>query len=63
VNPGGRGIGGFSEYVQETARARDGAVFANLVDLESIRTAMRDFLGFFDRRTARRTGGAPLRRA
>ncbi len=63
VNPGGRGIGGFSEYVQETARARDGAVFANLVDLESIRTAMGDFLGFFDRRTARRTGGAPLRRA
>lgn len=57
VNPGGRGIGGFSEFVQEAARGREGAVFANLVDLESIRAAMRDFLGFFDRRGAPRAGG------
>jgi uncharacterized protein len=58
VNPGGRGIGGFSEYVQEAVKARDGAVFANLVDLETIRSAMKDFLAFFDARAARRYAGA-----
>ena len=58
VNPGGRGIGGFSEYVQEAVKAREGAVFANLVDLETIRSAMKDFLAFFDARAARRYAGA-----
>jgi len=57
VNPGGRGIGGFSEYVQESAKAQEGAAFANLMDLETIRTAMKDFLGFFDAQAGRRTPG------
>jgi uncharacterized sporulation protein YeaH/YhbH (DUF444 family) len=61
VNPGGRGIGGFSEYVQEAVKAREGAVFANLVDLETIRSAMKDFLAFFDTRAARRYAGAAPR--
>jgi uncharacterized protein len=61
VNPGGRGIGGFSEFVQEAVKARENAVFANLVDLETIRTAMRDFLGFFDARAARRYPGMTAR--
>jgi uncharacterized sporulation protein YeaH/YhbH (DUF444 family) len=60
VNPGGRGIGGFSEFVQEAAKVRDAAVFANLVDLEAIRAAMKDFLAFFDTRARRRPAGAPL---
>jgi len=50
VNPGGRGVGGFSEHVREASRSR--AVFANLVDLDTIRSAMRDFLGFFEARAA-----------
>ena len=62
VNPGGRGIGGFSEFVQEAVRTRDGAMFANLVDIETIRTAMHDFLGFFETRAARRPAAAPARR-
>ena len=61
VNPGGRGIGGFSEYVQEAVKTRGGAVFANLVDLETIRSAMKDFLAFFDARAARRYAGAAPR--
>jgi uncharacterized sporulation protein YeaH/YhbH (DUF444 family) len=61
VNPGGRGIGGFSEYVQEAIKTRGGAVFANLVDLETIRSAMKDFLAFFDARAARRFAGAAPR--
>jgi hypothetical protein len=61
VNPGGRGIGGFSEFVQEAVRTRRGAMFANLVDLETIRTAMRDFLGFFEARAARRPAAAARR--
>lgn len=44
VNPGGRGVGGFSEYVQELARRRPNATFANLVDLDSVREALREFL-------------------
>jgi len=44
VNPGGRGVGGFSEYVQEVMRRRPNATFANLVDLGSVREALRDFL-------------------
>jgi uncharacterized sporulation protein YeaH/YhbH (DUF444 family) len=48
VNPGGRGIGGFSEYAQESAGRRPGASFANLVDLETIRQAIADFLSFAD---------------
>jgi uncharacterized sporulation protein YeaH/YhbH (DUF444 family) len=61
VNPGGRGIGGFSEYVQEAVKTRPAAVFANLVDLETIRSAMKDFLAFFDARAARRYAGAAPR--
>ncbi|MDR5682717.1 MAG: DUF444 family protein [Armatimonadota bacterium] len=49
VNPGGRGIGGFSEYAQETAGRRPGATFANLVDLETVRQAISDFLSCVDR--------------
>lgn len=44
VNPGGRGIGGFSEYVHENARRHPNGTFANLVDVETIRAAMGDFL-------------------
>ena len=58
MNPGGRGIGGFSEYVQEAAKTRKGSVFANLVDLETIRGAIKDFLSFFDTRATRRHAGA-----
>jgi hypothetical protein len=47
VNPGGRGVGGFSEYVQETARRQRQATFANLVDGDAIRAAVREFLSFF----------------
>ncbi len=61
VNPGGRGIGGFSEYVQEAVKVREGAVFANLVDLETIRSAMKDFLVFFDARATRRYAGVARR--
>lgn len=47
VNPGGRGIGGFSEHVQEVSRSRPNASFANLMDLDTIRQAMTDFVGRF----------------
>jgi len=56
VNPGGRGIGGFSEHAQEGVKTRANAVFANLVDLETIRTAMRQFLEFCD---TRKTAASP----
>ena len=56
VNPGGRGIGGFSEYVHEAARKHVNATFANLVDLETIRAAMADFLSLL---RLERTGGYP----
>ena len=56
VNPGGRGIGGFSEHAQEGVKTRANAVFANLVDLETIRAAMRQFLEFFD---TRKTAASP----
>ena len=61
VNPGGRGIGGFSEYVQEAAKTRSGSVFANLVDLETIRGAIKDFLSFFDARASRHAPAGPPR--
>ncbi len=61
VNPGGRGIGGFSEYVQEAAKTRSGSVFANLVDLETIRAAIKDFLSFFDARASRHAPAGPPR--
>jgi len=65
VNPGGRGIGGFSEYVQEAARKHGNATFANLMDLETIRAAIADFLAFFkqERPMSGRRGGrkAPAR--
>lgn len=47
VNPGGRGVGGFSEYVQETARRHPNATFANLVDVDAIRQSISEFLVFF----------------
>lgn len=55
VNPGGRGIGGFSEFVQEAVRRLPRATFANLTDGEAIRKAMDEFLEFF---TPERAGGA-----
>jgi uncharacterized sporulation protein YeaH/YhbH (DUF444 family) len=61
VNPGGRGIGGFSEYVQEATKTRAGTVFANLVDLETIRGAIKDFLSFFDTHAARSSTAASPR--
>ncbi len=48
VNPGSRGVGGFSEYVQEVARRRPNATFANLVDLDSVREALKDLLARVD---------------
>jgi uncharacterized sporulation protein YeaH/YhbH (DUF444 family) len=56
VNPGGRGVGGFSEYVQETARREPQATFANLVDGDAIRGAVGEFLAFF-RHEQRKAGG------
>jgi uncharacterized protein len=58
VNPRGRGIGGFSAYVQAAATTREGSVFANLVDLETIGGAIKHFLSFFDTRATRRHAGA-----
>ncbi len=55
VNPGGRGVGGFSEFVQEAVRRLPRATFANLTDAEAIRKAMGEFLEFF---THKRSGGA-----
>ena len=61
VNPGGRGVGGFSEYVQEAARRYPNALFTNLVDVEAIRKTAGEFLTFFaDERGGRR--GALSRR-
>ncbi len=54
VNPGGRGVGGFSEYVAETSRRHPNATFSNLVDVESIRAAVAEFLAFF---RSERAGG------
>jgi len=59
VNPGGRGVGGFSEHVQETSRRHTNATFANLVDVESIRQAVADFLAFFK---SERVGGKRWKR-
>lgn len=44
VNPGGRGVGGFSEHVQEAARRYPNALFSNLVDVEAIRRTAVEFL-------------------
>jgi len=46
VNPGGRGVGGFSEYVQDAARRYPNALFSNLVDVEAIRKTASEFLMF-----------------
>jgi len=54
VNPGGRGVGGFSEFVQEAVKRLPRATFANLTDAEAIRKAMDEFLEFF---TPERAGG------
>jgi uncharacterized sporulation protein YeaH/YhbH (DUF444 family) len=54
VNPGSRGVGGFSEYVQERVRRVPNATFANLVDVATIRAAMADFLTILARE---RSGG------
>jgi uncharacterized sporulation protein YeaH/YhbH (DUF444 family) len=56
VNPGSRGVGGFSEYVQEVARKRPNATFANLVDLDSVREALRQFLARVDGGSKARCG-------
>ncbi|MDR7414927.1 MAG: DUF444 family protein [Armatimonadota bacterium] len=48
VNPGGRGIGGFSEHVQELSRRRPNLSFVNLVDLDSIRQALREFIPYLN---------------
>ncbi len=56
VNPGSRGVGGFSEYVQEVARRRPNATFANLVDLDSVREALREFLTRVDGEGRQRCG-------
>ncbi len=56
VNPGSRGVGGFSEYVQEVARRRPNATFANLVDLDSVRDALREFLTRVDGEGRQRCG-------
>lgn len=58
VNPGGRGIGGFSEVVQEMARKRPNATFANLMDLETIKAALTEFLAFL---RGERGGSRPWR--
>jgi uncharacterized sporulation protein YeaH/YhbH (DUF444 family) len=47
VNPGGRGVGGFSEFVQEASRRGTSVLFANLVDVEAIRKAAREFMAVF----------------
>jgi len=47
VNPGGRGVGGFSEFVQEASRRGGSVLFANLVDVEAIRKAAREFMAVF----------------
>jgi len=56
VNPGGRGVGGFSEYVQDAARRHRNALFSNLVDVEAIRKTAADFLTFFGDDRERRRG-------
>ncbi|GBD29096.1 hypothetical protein HRbin32_00180 [bacterium HR32] len=56
VNPGSRGVGGFSEYVQEVARRRANATFANLVDLDSVRDALRECLVRVDGEGRQRCG-------
>jgi uncharacterized sporulation protein YeaH/YhbH (DUF444 family) len=56
VNPGSRGVGGFSEYVQEVARRRPNATFANLVDLDSVRGALRELLARVDGEGRQRCG-------
>ncbi|MGH9361208.1 MAG: DUF444 family protein [Thermoanaerobaculia bacterium] len=53
VNPGGRGIGGFSEYVHENVRRTSNGTFANLVDVESIRAALGEFLHLLTREDSR----------
>jgi len=58
VNPGGRGIGGFSEYVHENVRRHPHATFANLVDAETIRAAMEEFLTMLRREPTRGGLGA-----
>ncbi len=58
VNPGGRGIGGFSEYVHEHVRRHPNATFANLVDGETIRAAIDEFLNILRREPTRGGPGA-----
>jgi uncharacterized sporulation protein YeaH/YhbH (DUF444 family) len=48
INPGGRSIGGFSEFVHAASQTPGGALFANLVDVDTIRSAMRAFFGYFE---------------
>lgn len=61
VNPGGRGIGGFSEHVQELSRRRANLSFVNLVDLDTIRQALRDFIPYLSGERGRRECGSTRR--
>jgi len=61
VNPGGRGVGGFSEYVQEAARRQRNVLFSNLVDVDAIRKTAAEFLRFFADERERRRGVLPRR--
>ncbi|MDQ7819308.1 MAG: DUF444 family protein [Armatimonadota bacterium] len=56
VNPGGRGVGGFSEFVQDASRRLPRVVFANLTDAEAIRSTLGQFLTCLRRE---RPGGQP----
>jgi uncharacterized sporulation protein YeaH/YhbH (DUF444 family) len=58
VNPGGRGVGGFSEFVQEAARRSPGALFANLVDVDAIRKTAREFIGAVGNERGKKRGGS-----
>jgi hypothetical protein len=60
VNPGGRGVGGFSEFVQEAARRAPNALFANLVDVDAIRKTAREFMGAVGDERERRGGSIPI---
>ena len=59
VNPGGRGVGGFSEFVQEAARRAPNALFANLVDVDAIRKTAREFMSAVGTSRERRGGSIP----
>ncbi|HXF82175.1 MAG TPA: DUF444 family protein [bacterium] len=61
VNPGGRGVGGFSEFVQEAARRHPNALFANLTDVEAIRKTAAEFLTVLGDERGQRRGALSRR--